>query len=235
MTFKICSTRGISERPIIVEIVEKIKTNPFVFKVISRVFATYNNNNIPIQEIEIYVNETVNLPRFNLCMTLKQEISNCLLSIYDLDNNQFNRIRSEILENVVFEFGPCIRYINRDKVYIEPIIKDNEYLIGESDIKCDFVFFSHLSCPLVFIECKTEIGNIIPRNLSFNRLKKSHQKKIRYLNSAYSYIKKTYIKPYIYFACYNHNYKLELRNLQINMGYKQMDFLSPKEIIYGKL
>mgnify|MGYP001163264577 CR=1 FL=1 len=235
MSLTIESTKGISERAIVVEVVSKVIENPKVLLIISQVFSAYNKNTVSKEEIDSYIESSFNNPKFDLSAEYKEELMSNLKTIYNYGIDDFNNVRSEILENIVYHFGPCTISVKKDKVYVEPVIKDNDYIVGESDIKCDIVFFSSATTPIEFIECKTNIGNIIPRNLPFDKIKTSHQRKINYLNSAYHYIKDNYCEPYIYFACYNLNYELELQNLQKNWGYFYMDFINASEIIEGKI
>ncbi len=108
-------------------------------------------------------------------------------------------------------------------------------IVGYSEIKCDLVYYYNDFNPLEFVECKADIGNVIPKTYAFEKAKKSHQDKLKYLECAYQYLTKRYCEPKIYFACYNMNYAEELNNLQNNWGFNYINFVNPVEILNGKI
>lgn len=167
-------------------------------------------------------------------MEIVERVIELMKKIYQLDSKKFDKVRRGILENTVHHFGPTTKGIEREQVYIEPIIKEENKVIGDSDNKCDFIFCEDDSYPVEFIECKANIANMIPHTLPFEEVKKSHKNKIRYLDTIYQYLTKSYKEPKIYFACYNLDYSRELENLQKNWDYHYMGFVNAEEIINGK-
>lgn len=208
MSLVINSTKNISQRQLVVEIVDKVKANPKVFKYIARIFSTYKKNSEKLKtEIYQYIDKVLESPRLNLDSELIIQLSGIIKEIYELDLNKFNQIRGEILENVVYLYGPVSYGLKRNIVYIEPVVEDKGMIVGESDVKCDFVFLYSKSCPIEFDECKADIGNVIPKDYPFEKAKPSHRNKVIYLDNVYKYLKENYCVPKIYFACYNLNYQ----------------------------
>lgn len=102
MSLVINSTKNISQRQLVVEIVDKVKANPKVFKYIARIFSTYKKNSEKLKtEIYQYIDKVLESPRLNLDSELIIQLSGIIKEIYELDLNKFNQIRGEILENVV--------------------------------------------------------------------------------------------------------------------------------------
>lgn len=238
MAIKIRSTKGISEKPLVIEIVKAVQANHSLFLYLSRIFSTYKKNSLSLrEEIFSYIDRLLASPRLRSSLeseSIINHVKHVMKEIYTLDSHQFNKVRSNILENVVYHFGPVTAGLSKKMIFIEPILKENDIIIGNSDIKCDFVFVYHESSPMEFIECKTDIANVIPRNLPFEKLRKPHKNKLTYLNNAYNYLRKYYEEPKVYFACFNLDYSKELWNLQKNWGYDNMMFVNAEEIIYGK-
>lgn len=237
MTISIRSTKGLSRNQLVVGIVEKVKAKPVVFKYLSRVFSEYKLNNESLRtDIFRYIDRVLHSPKLTLLVDTEtiEQLKFLMKSIYQLAPDKFSKVRGEVLENIVYHFGPVTNGLHKEQVYIEPIIMDGNTIIGDSDIKCDFVFYQGQCYPIEFIECKANIANIIPHTLPFEEAKRSHKSKINYLDSAYNYLARHYSEPIIYFACYNLDYSRELRNLQKNWGYINMDFVNAEEIIDGK-
>ncbi|MFD1067613.1 hypothetical protein [Oceanobacillus locisalsi] len=237
MAIEIKSTKGISENPFVVDIVKAVQANNSLFLYLSRIFSTYKKNSLALREETFsYIDRLLNSPKLNTSSDSStiDKVKQTMKAIYTLNSQQFSNVRSNILENTVYHFGPVTTNLLRRCVFIEPIIKENDIIIGDSDIKCDFVFVYNESTPMEFIECKSDIANVIPRNLPLEKLQKPHKNKLTYLNKAYNHLKKYDVEPKIYFACYNLDYGKELVNLRNNWGYDNMMFVNAEEIIYGK-
>lgn len=240
MGLEIINTTGISERDLVCKLIEEIKSNPRFFKFLARLFADYKSNDSSlINEIHIQIDKRLNSPRLKYSREKTNSLSQYIREIYYQDKKTFDVIRGEILENVVYHFGPFTKGLNKKLRYIEPVIKDKlidgqEKIVGETGCKCDLVFFTEETIPLEFVECKADIGNVIPRTLPFRRAKKDHREKVLYLDNAYNYLSNNYCTPSIYFACYNLDYEVMLKNLQKNWGYNYMEFINAEEIIDGK-
>lgn len=227
---KFIGKKGISERPLVSELVNQINKNPKDFIYIARVFSIYSNNEVDLNEIEIQI-------RHNLMLAFMpservEKFTTILLEIYQ--SKKFNEIRAEVLENIAYTHGPVTKGLKSTQRYIEPTIKVGDVIVGKSKKKCDLVFYHEDLSPMEFIECKTNISNVIPWNKPFEEMSKTHQDKIKYLSNVYHYLKDYYCKPRIYFACYNEDYENELTNLQENLGYPFIDLVSPTEMIEGK-
>lgn len=220
--------KGISERSIVKKLVDIAIQNPANYIAITRVFANYRKNtDITTEELK---NQIVNI--FNLTSNAADSdgrILSLLIEVYD--SKKFSEIRTELLENIAYHFGPVTTDLKFQKRYVEPIIKDDEEIIGGSEIKSDIVFYSSDEEPIEFIECKTNISNVIPWNKPFDKMSGSHQKKITYLSNAYSYLKENFCEPEIYLACYNEDYEDEKENLQVNWGYNFINIVSPSEMV----
>lgn len=236
MPIELISGRGLSQDPIVMSIVDKVKDNPQIFKFLARIFSVYNRNHDSLKdEIYSHIDRIIDSPRLDLSFGERKELNLCIKKVYNLTPKKFNNVRSEVIESVVYFFGPVTKGLEKGSVYIEPILKDEDFIIGETDIKCDFVFFYKENSPMEFIECKSDIGNVIPKTLPFESASRPHRKKIEYLDRAYSYLSDNYSRPVIYFACYNLNYNRELNNLQENWGFPHMNFVNAEEIIGGKV
>lgn len=237
MAIEIKSTKGISEKPLVVDIVKAVQANNSLFLYLSRIFSTYKKNSLSLREETFsYIDRLLNSPKLNTSSDSETMdiVKHTMKEIYTLNSQQFSKVRSNILENIVHHFGPVTTGLLKRWVFIEPIIRENDVIIGNSDIKCDFVFVYKESTQMEFIECKSDIANVIPRNLPWEKLRKPHKNKLSYLNNAYNYLKEYYLEPKIYFACYNLDYSKELVNLRNNWGYDNMTFVNAEEIIYGK-
>lgn len=237
MGLEIVNTKGISQNTLVEDILNEIRANPKFFIHLARIFANYKTNDSHLlEEIQEQIIKRLESPKLNLSVEKKKYLYDKLIQIYKKDKKTFNKIRSEILENTIYYFGPFTQGIQYKQCYIEPVIKDvlnngQEKIIGDSDIKCDFVFFYDEFTPLEFIECKADIANIIPRTLPFSKVRNDHRKKILYLHKAYEYLHEHYKAPFIYFACYNLEYSDMLNNLQNNWGFQHMNFINADEII----
>lgn len=228
MALKFIGKKGISERPLVTDLVNIIIENPNDYIYIARVFSNYpNNQRISITEIENQVRNVLAMAFISSSRT--EKIASLIINIYK--SKKFNEIRAELLENISHHFGPVSPNLCFKRRLIEPEIKDGDVLVGNSKIKCDLVFYFDDMHPLEFIECKTNISNVIPRDRPFAKMSRAHQDKINYLNSVYDYLKNLYCEPKIYFSCYNENYDLEEENLQNNWGFHFINIVSPSEMI----
>lgn len=232
MALKFLGKKGLSERPIVQNLVNIIIENPNDYIYIARVFSNYpNNQKVDIMEIENQVRNV--LAMTFISQNRSEKIIKLFVEIYK--SKKFNEIRSEVLENVAYNLGPITRELHTKSCFIEPEIKDDDLLVGESKIKCDLVFYDNDTKPLEFIECKTNISNVIPWNKPFHKMGKPHQDKLNYLRNAYHYLNEFYCEPKMYFACYNENYDNEKKNLQNNWGFRFIEIISPLEMVNGKV
>lgn len=207
-----------------------IEQEPSAFILISRVFNIKRNSTDQLQylaEVDKVIEATLNSPRHVLDETLKSQLRTLLQSIYR--NKKFDKIKSEILETVVYKYGPYTENLIREKVYMEPTIKDEDVLVGNQS-KIDSVFFLNETTPLEFVECKANIANVIPSNLPIHRLSRGDRKKVDYLEKAYNYLSDRFCSPEIYLACYNSNYDDQLENVHQNWGLRFFKFLNPEEL-----
>lgn len=234
------NTKGVSQRPLVEYIIREIRENPKFFLYVSRLFATYKKNDPNLlEEIRVQIEKILRSPRLNLSTEKIQDLFELISEIYNEDRETFSKIRAEILENTIYYFGPFSKGSLHNKCFIEPVIQDKQtsdqvIIIGNSEVKCDFVFFYNEASPIEFVECKADIANVIPRNLPFEKVKSAHKKKLLYLHKAYEYLKEYYKTPVIYFACYNINYEEILNNLQNNWGFKHMKLINAEEILKYK-
>lgn len=194
---------------------------------ISRIMAIYNKNNVDILELKRQITTVLNNPNLSIDDLTKGKAIDLIVDMYS--HKSFGKIRSDILEIVIYKYGPFS--VDTLKCYFEPKVLDGGYIVGESGSKCDFVYHCEKKLLIEFIECKADISNVIPRNIAFKDMKEDlNKQKVRYLVTAYYYLKKNYYKPFVYFACYNANYSLELTNVRQNWGHEFVNFINPMEI-----
>ncbi|AVX21331.1 hypothetical protein SAMN02745885_00576 [Carboxydocella sporoproducens DSM 16521] len=218
-----------SSNPVIQQITEEIKNNLILLRYISRIFAIYSiNDNANLEEIDRYISDTINNPALTLCSEKKNKIIDLIKNIYRSLN--FEKIRSEILENIVYELGP-FKINHAINAFLEPRIMDGEVIIGNSDHRCDVVFYNNDTSPLEILECKTNINNSIPSNMPFERIKDKIKNQILYMVNVYNYLKEHYCEPAIFIACYNVDYKKAQKNLNENWGYAFLKCIGPEDII----
>lgn len=226
---KFISTKGLSNNSYTREVLKIVVENPRLFIPLSRVFSDFNKIPEEIQEVEQYIEDVFNSPKFKVANN--GNIKLLLQNIYKLNIDKFNDVRAKILESIIYSLGPLSLPLERGEVFIEPVIEDHNGIIGESEIKCDCVFYTKDDDPLEFIECKSNIRSIISVNKDFLDVKKSIQRKIIYLENAYQYLSVNYCRPYIYFACYNANVDSQEKSLREYWGYKYMSILNPDKVI----
>lgn len=214
-------------------IVNEIEENPKLFIYISRIFDQYRVNQKDLMDqIKNAVFQILNNPRLILTEEKRSEIITTMVKIYE--QRKFSEIRSDILEWVIAEFGPFSIECSHFTHYFEPKIidKENNSLVGESERRCDVVFYENDFKEIEFIECKSNIASVIPENLPFNhsKFKKDNREKVIYLNAAYRYLKAKGMEPSIYFACFNNNYEYQLENVKKNWGFSHINFINPQEV-----
>lgn len=231
---KLKSTKGISEDKYISNIVDTLIRYPDLFSIIARIFTDYNTvNSDDLDIIQEYIEDLFQSPKL---ITPKEEtnlLSSDIKEMYTFLQERFNNAKSNILELFIYRIGPHSKGLSREQIYVEPIIQDKDIVVGESEVRCDLVFFQDKQVSLEFIECKSNIKSVMPAVLPFDEAQKSVRKKIQYFNHAYNYLRDTYSTPFIYFACYNHQVSLEVENLQKNWGFNYISILTPKELIAG--
>ncbi|PKC51875.1 hypothetical protein RhiirA1_482763 [Rhizophagus irregularis] len=162
-----------------------------------------------------------------------------LFSIYKKNPNN---ILSEIYEQAK-SFLSLEKNLTEEKIeYLAGKLKSIYELVPDkfSDTRSKILesvtyYFGPVTKGLKHEKCKADIGNVIPKTYAFEKAKKSHQDKLKYLECAYQYLTKRYCEPKIYFACYNMNYAEELNNLQNNWGFNYINFVNPVEILNGKI
>lgn|SRR5690625_1010811 len=228
---KLINSKGVSKDKHVISVVEQLVQHPELFVQVSRIFTDYNTAPSDTEEVNEYVDSLFHSPKVKSPTDVIEKLITAIRSIYSLNTEHFNSIKSKILEKIIYEFGPFTEGLERKQIFIEPTIKDGDYTVGESDNKCDFVFYEKNEKPLELIECKSNISSIIPKKLSFENSQRSAQKKVSYLHRAYVYLEETYCKPFIYFACYNAYIKSEKRNLQEHWGYPHISILNPEIIL----
>ncbi len=226
-----------STRKEVREVISIIEQDPNTFLLISRIFNTKRKCSAEpefLHEVDAIIETTLNSPRYSIEDSLRTNLEHLLKSIYRNDSEKLNNIKAEILESVVYRYGPYTANLDREKVYMEPTILDGEVLVG-NDSKIDSVFYTSDNKPLEFVECKANIANVIPWNLPRDRLKRADFKKVDYLERAYNYLTKRFSRPEIYIACYNTNYDDQLENVHKNWGLQFIKFLNPEEIHNGMI
>ncbi|WP_281890626.1 hypothetical protein [Paenibacillus sp. YYML68] len=228
MALLFVSSRNPSARSEVQEVIAIIEEEPVAFILISRVFNTQRNVEV-LDIVDAVIDSTLSSPRHALNQVLKSKLGDVLKRIYR--SNKFREIKSEILEVIVYKYGPFTKELDRKMVYIEPIITHDGILIGNQS-KIDSVFFIEEMKPLEFVECKTNIANVIPSNLPISKLNERDAKKVEYLKRAYTYLSQYFCTPFIYMACYNDNYNDQLENVHKNWGLTFFQFLNPQQL-YG--
>lgn len=233
------SNKGISLKPLVTQVVEEIRENKDIFIVISRVFSQYTKSG------EAIVPEVVRQLRRHLDIqfdSLSEEkidlVCQLISNIYRLDESKFSDVKSKILESTVYHFGPVSSSIKGNssfKCHVEPTILFGDFVVGESENKCDLVFYNDETRVIEFIECKARIETVIPWNLSFDKVKKSVQDKVKYLEKVRLFFIEHQGDPSVYLACFTSNYERELKNLHENWKFEFIDFVNPDELINGKI
>src|SRR5690625_1726984 len=214
-----------SGKRVVQEVLKEIQINLMVFKIIARIFNTFKTNDpSSLDMIDKVIEKSFNSPKFKIKPPKKKELVRLLKSIYRESN--FSEIRSDVLELMVYRFGPFSER-NREVIpYIEPRIMHNNTLIGGNGRKIDNVFYINDHEPIEFVECKANIENVIPSNFPLNDMqRRDHREKIEYLVHAHSYLSKNFVEPHIYLACYNDNYEKQMTNVHDNWGFRFIKFL----------
>ncbi|WP_340014612.1 hypothetical protein [Paenibacillus sp. FSL K6-1318] len=226
--------RNPSTRPEVNELISIIELSPIAFVLMSRVFNSKRKNHEItqpeyIEKVDVLIDKTFNSPRHAIRDDLKDRMKKILKTIYHMDSNIFNKIKSEILEAVVYRYGPYTTSLTRNKVFMEPTIRNEDELVGNLS-KIDSVFYIDDNDPLEFVECKTNITTVIPTNLPMDRLSSRDKKKIDYLKLAHGYLSENFCSPEVYMACYNVDYNDQLENAHNNLGLVFLNFLNPEQV-----
>ncbi|MDT0126149.1 hypothetical protein Q9R46_26130 [Paenibacillus sp. RRE4] len=226
--------RNPSTRPEVIDLVSIIEIEPISFVLISRVFnSKRKSQDITqpnyMQTVDRLIDKTFDAPGYNLKSELRNSLKIAMKAIYKMSNEDFNKVKCELLEVVIYRYGPYTKSLLRDKVFMEPTIKNDKELIGNQS-KIDSVFYTNDRKPIEFVECKTNITNVIPSTLPITSLTKRDRKKIDYLKLAYDYLSDNLCSPEIYMACYNVDYDDQLENVHNNWGFKFFNFLNPEHI-----
>ncbi|MER3122877.1 hypothetical protein ABQG71_17025 [Bacillus altitudinis] len=224
-----------TNKDMVKDILKLAHTHPQVFVNITSFLASYKGNVTVFPDIDESIELEFNSPRYALDDEERENLIKTIKDLYGNIEGKFNKIRSRILEEFIYNFGPVSTCdpIIKDQLnrYIEPTIMDGKDIVGLTNKKCDLVFIDNDHTFIEFVECKTDISNVIPTNRPFDKAKKSHRDKVEYLKNSYNYLKDNYCEPKIYFACFNSDYEDSLNNLQKNWGYVYMDFVNPKELL----
>lgn len=217
------------------DILKLADTHPEVFVNLTSFLARYKKNRTVFSDIDEVIELEFNSPKYGLDDENRVNLIKTIKDLYGNIEKKFNRIRSKILEEFIYNFGPVStrnpKIKNQLYRYIEPTIMDGKDIVGITNKKCDLVFIDKNHTFIEFVECKTDICNVIPRNRPFDKAGKAHRDKVEYLENAYNYLKDNYCEPKIYFACFNSDYEDSLNNLQQNWGYEYMDFVNPKKLL----
>lgn len=225
------SNQGVSEDEYVKRIIDPLIEYPELIIQVSRMFTDYNTNRPDIEEIEDHVINLFQAPKVKTPPEVNDRMATSIRNIYTLSDHRFNGIKSKVLETIIYRFGPFTAGLERKHVFIEPTIKDGGLLVGETDNKCDIVFFDRKEKPVEFIECKSNISSVITQTLPFQHAQERVQKQITYLHNVYLYFEESYCRPYIYFACYNMHVKTEQKNLQEHWGYQHISILTPEDLL----
>ncbi|EEL27566.1 hypothetical protein bcere0018_33620 [Bacillus cereus Rock1-15] len=233
MSLNFQEDRGASQIPLIKRLINELLEEHQLIEYVSRIFTVYSSNDdedFSIEEMEEQIRRTFSTRKLKLSEGKVEELVEVLLEFYKLPPKQFEKRRADVLEGIIYTFGPFSSEIKEGdcKYYIEPLILDNEQAISELEKKCDVVFYAGDHKPLEFIECKANIQNVIP--YCFENMRTTHKKKIVYLSECYTYLKEKYCEPNIIFACYNSNYERQIESLKSN-GYEYMRIISTREIM----
>jgi hypothetical protein len=226
--------RGPSTRTSVVRILSIIEQDPISFIYISRVFNAkrrIKNNqdrNEWLTEVDEQIELIINSPANRIESAKKQSLIDLIKEIYR--EPDFEDIRTEVLESVVYKYGPFTTGLTRKDSYVEPVIKDGTELIGNA-CKIDSVFYTSDIIPLEFVECKANIASVIPSTLPLEKISESHRKKVEYLQKAHAYLSEKFTMPQIYVACYNSEFDAQLSNVHNNWGFKFFNFLSPEDLL----
>ncbi|MEY6553623.1 MULTISPECIES: hypothetical protein [Bacillus cereus group] len=233
MTLEFKTRKGISQLPLIERLIKELISHNNLVEYVGRIFSVYatnSNKEFSLDEVSRQIHTIFKNPRLKLSPEKIEELVNLLLEFYELPPEPFQKRRGEVLERIIYTFGPFSPEVGLGDVrcYLEPQILDEGMEISSFQNKCDLVFHTSDNKPVEFIECKANISNIIP--YCFEKMKKTHMDKILYLSDCYVYLTEKYSKPKILFACYNVNYEKEKKGLEEN-GYQYMDIISTREIM----
>ncbi|KZE59745.1 hypothetical protein SJY89_10030 [Bacillus velezensis] len=235
MSLSFLNYKNIStNKDMVKDILKLAHTHPEVFVNITSFLANYKGDISVFPDIDEAIELEFNSPKYDLDDEKRENLIQTIKDLYGNSSKIFNKIRSKILEEFICNFGPVSTRHDSIITYIEPTIMDGKQIVGITNKKCDVVFIDKNHTFIEFVECKTDICNVIPRNRPFEKAGKSHQDKVKYLENAYNYLKDNYCEPKIYFACYNSDYEESLNNLQQNWGYEYMDFVNPKKLLENK-
>lgn len=135
------SNRDISKDKNVTRIIDILIEYPDLIIQVSRIFTDYNTNLPDIEEIKEYVNDLFSSPKVKTPTYINDKLIYKLIKLYMLSTESFSAAKGKVLENIVYVFGPFAKGLVRNQVFVEPTIKDKGYIVGESDAKCDFVFY----------------------------------------------------------------------------------------------
>ncbi len=233
MSLKFENLGSPSVRTLVIRVIDEIEKNKLLLLYISRIFNNHRSNDkTKLTTIDSVIQKTFKNPKLKLEQSKITELTDLLKDIYR-DKN-FSDIRSEVLELIIYKFGPFSNKISRVNTYIEPTIKHNSVTIGNNQRLIDSVFHVNDHDVIEFIECKSNIASVIPKTLPLVRMSIDNREKVEYLVNAHSYLNTHFVEPEIFVACYNTEYEDQLNNVHNNWGYNFIKFLGPEEI-YNKI
>lgn len=225
MTLSFENPRAVVWNKSVDELFSEIEKHITLLPYIGIVLATHSKNESGyLTEIDKKIDAYFSLGRLR-----DFSITTCKLmkSIYRDPN--FGKIRSEILERVVYEYGPFSEKINRKSTYIEPTLKDERGIIGISNHKCDVVFHETDLTPMELIECRSNISNTIPSDRPFSEAYERNKKKVLYLYEVHDHLSVHYIQPEMYFGTYSLNYTMCLQRI-MDYGYNCFKMINLQDI-----
>jgi hypothetical protein len=232
MALSFVNCNACSNHPLVHSVINEIQSNNELFIYVARIFDNFkesNQNKLGI--IDDFITSTFNNANLQCTAEKKNTLILLFKSIYrDAD---FEIIRSGVLEYVVYLYGPFAPRNSRSNVYVEPNILDNGIIVGVTNNRCDTVFHEIDTKPIELVECKSNIFNFFPANISLNDpgYKAQKRQQVLYLVNVYNHLTMNYCEPDVYVACYNTNYIRALHNVHKNWGYSFFKCISPQEIL----
>ncbi|MBA4544404.1 hypothetical protein H1164_16280 [Thermoactinomyces daqus] len=205
------------------ELMELVRKYPDLFMALANIFDKYKKQSEAVnwRQIERYIRS----PRLSLPEIVCNQAKELMQKVYDASEDEFIDIRSQFLEEVIDYFGPFTpKFISKAK-YREPLIMDQDEVVGKTDARCDVVFYHEDKVTLEMIECKANLKTFVTKSLDlldpkFNR---GNKKKIDYLCEVHRYLCENYAEPFVYIAFYNKN--LEVTQERENVKRWGKDFL----------
>lgn len=218
----------------IIHLVSLVEANPRIFLILSRVFSLYkwpNKNEEEEEERNIFLKDLImsDIQLFEEADELSEELSELLDSFYDSQENmRVSDMRAVFLEEIISKFGPK-EVSEPTNDYFEPHIYCNGSLVGNTLHRIDVVFHNQQIHSGEYLECKSNLHNVLSDSLPIRELHPQNRSKLRYIKRVHEFFKNTSYNPFFYIASYT-NEVIDYQNNLDRRNYEFIRLLSDQEI-----